>query len=59
MVPTNNFWFVKESGKLFSSFTGEYVPETDPAYLAWLETGSLPTEIPDEEALQKVLNAFV
>jgi len=50
------YWIVGgDASQVFSSAAGSYVPVADAAYVAWLEDGSLPTQIDTMENLGEVL----
>jgi hypothetical protein len=54
--PANWYWIVGgDEAQVFSSATGNYVPATDPTYLAWRADGTMPTRILNETELGEVL----
>jgi hypothetical protein len=54
--PSNWYWIVAgDESRVFSSATGNYVPATDPTYLAWRADGAMPTRILNETELGEVL----
>jgi|LakMenEpi03Aug12_release.lakeMendotaPanAssembly.Ray.scaffolds.fasta_scaffold31794_4 hypothetical protein len=54
--PANWYWVVGgDEAQVFSSATGNYVPATDPTYLAWRADGTMPTRILNETELGEVL----
>jgi hypothetical protein len=54
--PSNWFWIVAgNEAQVFSSATGNYVPATDPTYLAWRADDTMPTRILNETELGEVL----
>lgn len=54
--PRNWYWIVGGSTtQVYSSATGDYLPLTDVAYVAWLADGNLPTRIATEAELGDVL----
>jgi hypothetical protein len=54
--PSNWYWIVAgNEAQVFSSATGNYVPATDPTYLAWQADGGVPTRILNETELGEVL----
>jgi hypothetical protein len=54
--PKNWYWIVAgNEAQVFSSATGNYVPATDPTYLAWRADGTMPTRILNETELGEVL----
>ncbi len=57
--PTNWYWYVGgDHTKAFSSSAGDYVPATDPTFVAWLSDGTLPTIIDTESNLGAVLAPY-
>lgn len=58
--PKNWFWTVGgDATKAFSSAAGDYVPVTDPAFVAWLADGTMPTVIDTEANLGAVLAPYL
>lgn len=56
--PSNWYWIVdKATDEVYSSAAADYVPVTDSAYTAWLESGGKPTPIDTEENLADVFAA--
>lgn len=57
--PFDWYWIVADSStQVFSSKTGNYLPVSNPAYVAWLAGGGLPTRIESETVLGKVLAPY-
>jgi hypothetical protein len=52
---SDHFWFVIDSGKLFSSAKKGYISESDGAYRDFAERGGLLTRIATESELREVL----
>lgn len=54
--PKDWYWVVADSAtQVFSSKVGDYVPLSDPAYVAWLAGDNVPTRIASEAELGDVL----
>ena len=54
--PPDWFWIVNGSTTtVFSSKTGDYMPNADPVFLAWAADGTIPTRIASEDELAEVL----
>jgi hypothetical protein len=52
----NWYWIVVgDETRVYSSSSGDYVPISNPAYVAWLADGTLPTRIANEVELGEVL----
>ncbi len=57
--PKNWYWIVAGSTtQVFSSASGDYVPVSNPTYLAWKSDGTLPTNIASEAELGEVLAPY-
>lgn len=57
--PQNWYWAVAGATTLvYSSAAGDYVQASDPTYVAWRESGGLPTQIANEAELGEVLAAY-
>ncbi len=57
--PTNWYWIVAgSSSQVYSSKAGDYVQVANPAYVAWLGTGGVPTPIASEAELGEVLAPY-
>lgn len=57
--PYNWYWKVAGSTThVYSSATGDYVPVTNPTFLAWSEDGTVPQSIATEAELAEVLAAY-
>lgn len=59
--PTNWYWIVAGSAtQVFSSASGDYVPVTNPTYVAWkAAAGHSPRSIPTEADLGKLLVTYL
>jgi len=56
----NWYWFVAgDRTKVFSSASGDYVPVSDPTFIAWGADGTLPTNIDTEANLGAVLAPYL
>lgn len=54
--PRNWYWFVAgDETRVYSSAGGDYVPVSNPAYVAWASDGTQPTRIDTEGNLGAVL----
>lgn len=59
-LPKNWYWFVAgDQTKVFSSAAGDYVPISDPAYIAWASDGTTPQNIDTEANLGAVLAPYL
>jgi hypothetical protein len=57
--PFNWYWRVAGSTThVYSSAVGDYVPVTDPTFVAWAADGTLPTNIVSEAELGEVLAPY-
>lgn len=57
--PFNWYWKVNGSTtQVYSSTAGYYVPVSDPAFIAWKEDGTLPTNIANAAELGEVLAPY-
>ncbi len=57
--PSNWYWIVAGSvTQVYSSAAGDYVPVSNPSYLAWLAAGKIPTKIDSEVNLGAVLAQY-
>ena len=57
--PADWYWIVNGSAtQVYSSATGDYVPVTDPAYVAWKATGKAASKIGSEAALGAYLVTY-
>jgi len=57
--PANWYWVVGGSTtQVFSSTSGDYVPVSNAAYVAWLADGTMPTQIGSEAELGDVLAPY-
>jgi hypothetical protein len=57
--PFNWYWKVNGSAThVYSSAVGDYVPVTDPAFVAWTADGTLPTNIVSAAELGEVLAPY-
>jgi hypothetical protein len=55
--PRRWYWFVGgDNSKVYSSAVGDYVPLSDPKYVAWLLADNVPTAIMNEDDLGDVLS---
>lgn len=55
-IPSKWYWIVGGSTtQVFYSASGNYVPVTDAAYVAWLAAGNIPKQIDTEQSLYQVL----
>lgn len=58
-TPANWYWAVGGSTtQVFSSALGDYVPATDPTFLAWVESGGIATAIDSEASLGGTLSPY-
>lgn len=57
--PANWYWVVNGSTKqVFSSAIGDYVPISDPTFLAWVASGGAATVIDSEASLGETLSPY-
>src|SRR5689334_22083647 len=57
--PLKGYWIVAGAvDKVFSTAVGDYVPISDPTYVAWLATGLKPRKTPSETTLANVLTRY-
>ena len=53
--PANWYWIIGAESKVYSSKSNTLVAATDADYVAWTETGNVPTQIANEVELWQVL----
>lgn len=57
--PRDWYWIVNgDETQVYSSATGDFVPDTDATYVEWLADGTVPTRIANEAELGEVLAEY-